>query len=75
MPNHLADQRIAATLARRAARAQGISGREIARRMQVTQVYVSRRLSGAVEFSENDIRRFAEVLNVPASSLLEEGTK
>ena len=75
MKNHDNASRVAAGNARAFAARQKLSGREIARRLELTPVYVSRRLSGEVEFSESDIRRFAEVLEIPAASLLTEGNQ
>ena len=60
----------AASNARALAARKKISGREIARRLGLTPVYVSRRLSGDVEFTESDIKSFASVLSVPAAALL-----
>lgn len=75
MKSHIVTERIAAGNARAEAARQKLSGREIARRMDVTSVYVARRLSGDVEFSESDLRRFAAVLDVPVIVLLSEATR
>lgn len=42
-----------------------ISGRELARRMDATAVYVSRRLSGEVELSASDLASISEILDIP----------
>lgn len=68
-------ERTAATNASAFAARQKLSGREIARRLDLTPMYVARRLSGEVEFSESDLRRFAEVLDVPVIVLLSEATR
>ena len=65
-----AQRATAAQNARALAARRKLSGREIARRLELSAVYVSRRLSGEVEFSETDIRSFASVLQVPAADLL-----
>lgn len=67
-----ASRTTAADNARAIAARQKLSGREIARRLERTPVYVSRRLSGEVEFSESDIRGFAAVLDIAAADLLED---
>lgn len=72
MKTQVVATRIAAGNARAEAARQKISGREIARRLDLPQMYVSRRLSGEVEFSESDLRRFAQVLNISAATLLGE---
>lgn len=72
MPNHRLSERSAAQRARVIATRKKLSGREIARRLDLSPVYVSRRLSGEVEFSETDLLRFAGVLGVPAALLLGE---
>lgn len=75
MKSHDNAKRVAASNARAVAARQKLSGREIARRLDTTPVYVSRRLSGEVEFSESDLRRFADVLDVPVTALLSEVTR
>ncbi|WP_141886000.1 helix-turn-helix domain-containing protein [Leucobacter komagatae] len=65
-------ERTAAANARAQAARQKLSGREIARRLDFSPVYVSRRLSGEVEFSESDLHSFASVLGVTAATLLGE---
>lgn len=67
--------RVAAENARAFAARQKLSGREIARRLELSPIYVSRRLSGEVEFSETDILRFAQVLNVSAALLLHKASR
>ncbi len=52
-----------------------MSGRELARRIAKSAVYVNRRISGEVEFSESDIRSIAAVLGVTAAKLLGETTE
>ena len=47
-----------------------ITGAELARRLEVTQPYMSRRLTGEVEFRYSDLERIAEALDVPLSRLL-----
>lgn len=51
---------------------QDVSGRELARRINVTPVYVSRRISGAVDPSSTDLERFAEALGVTVGRLFGE---
>jgi len=57
---------VAPALRAEAARAN-LSGREIARRLNVSAVYVSRRLSGEVECTATDLQRFAALLDVPVA--------
>lgn len=73
MTNQRPTERSAAQRARVIATRKKLSGREIARRLNLSPVYVSRRLSGEVEFSETDLRSFASVLGVTAALLLGEG--
>lgn len=54
---------------------QRISGRELARRLGNTQMYVARRLSGEVDPSAGDLAAFAAVLQVPVASFFGEVTK
>lgn len=49
---------------------QKISGRELARRLGETPMWVQRRVSGQGPTTVDDLARIAEVLNVPASSLI-----
>lgn len=55
---------------------QKISRRELARRLHVSQSFVSRRLSpnGDVEFSVGEIEEIAAILGVPVSKLIPRGT-
>lgn len=55
--------------------AQGISGRELARRLNVSHAYVSRRLSGEVDCSATDLVNIAEALDLPISALLSEDAR
>lgn len=50
--------------------AQGISGRKLARDLNMSAPYIARRLSGEVEFTESDIRMVAARLNVSPAELL-----
>ena len=49
---------------------QRMSGRELARRLDVPPSWVHRRLTAEQEISVDDLVRIAAVLNVPAVSLL-----
>lgn len=52
---------------------QKMSGRELARRLGVTPVYVSRRLRGEVDPSASDLAAIAKILEVTVGSLFGEG--
>ena len=58
-------EEIRALLARRS-----MSGSELARRVGVTQPYMSRRLTGEIAFDVDDLQAIAEVLDVQPSDLL-----
>jgi len=62
---------VSAELRAEAAR-QRLSGRELARRLDLTPVYVARRLSGQVEPSASDLASFAAVLQVPVGKFFGE---
>jgi transcriptional regulator with XRE-family HTH domain len=49
---------------------QHVSGSELARRMDVSQAYVSRRLRAEVPFNLAELDLVAEVLAVPVSQFL-----
>jgi transcriptional regulator with XRE-family HTH domain len=49
---------------------QHVSGSELARRMDVSQAFVSRRLSAKVPFNLAELDRVAEVLDVPVEQFL-----
>lgn len=51
---------------------QGISQRELARRVGVDQKWVQRRLTGVIEFRPSDIEAVATALDVPLSRFLVE---
>lgn len=48
---------------------QQMSGSELARRLGMTQPYLSRRLTGEVDFRIGELERIAEVLGVPVAQL------
>jgi transcriptional regulator with XRE-family HTH domain len=52
-----------------------MSGRELARRLDVSPGWVSYRLSGEQEIGTNDLQRIAAVLGVSASDLLPPSTR
>lgn len=54
---------------------QRISGRELARRLDLTPVYVSRRVSGAVDLSSADLALFAAALDMPVGRFFGESDK
>lgn len=49
---------------------QGLSARELARRIGVTQSYLAARMSGDVEFRTGDLEKIAEALSVPVSKFI-----
>lgn len=49
---------------------QKISGRELARRMGESPMWVQRRTSGGGPITVDELTRFATVLGVPAATLL-----
>jgi transcriptional regulator with XRE-family HTH domain len=49
---------------------QGVSGRELARRVGVDQKWVQRRLTGEIEVRPSDLEKIADALVVPVSRLL-----
>lgn len=49
---------------------QGISQRELARRVGVDQKWVQRRLTGVIEFRPSDIEAVATALDVPVQKFL-----
>lgn len=67
------DASVAANVRRYCAE-QGISGRELARRLGTTAPYVARRLAGEVEFSATDLQRVSDALGVQVSALFGEPT-
>lgn len=48
-----------------------LTGRKIARALGMSEVYVSRRLTGQVPFNVNDLSAIAELLDVPISRFFE----
>lgn len=46
---------------------QNISGRDLARRMGVSNDYAARRIAGRIPFSADDLRTIAFLLEVPIS--------
>jgi transcriptional regulator with XRE-family HTH domain len=48
-----------------------ISSRKIAHQLGWSEVYLSRRLTGAVPFNVNDLAAVAEILDLPISSLFD----
>jgi transcriptional regulator with XRE-family HTH domain len=63
----LAAENLSAELARK-----GLSDREAANRLGLTNVYVSRRANGTVEMSVSDLDLFAGFLGIPMTRLLED---
>jgi transcriptional regulator with XRE-family HTH domain len=63
----LAADNLSAELARK-----GLSDREAANRLGLTNVYVSRRANGSVEMSVSDLDLFAGFLGIPMTRLLED---
>lgn len=51
---------------------KGMSGRDLARQLGVSQPWVGYRLSGKQEIGVNDLARIASVLEVPVTALLPE---
>lgn len=49
---------------------QGLSARELARRIGVTQSYLAARMSGDVEFRTGDLEKIAAALEVPVSKFI-----
>lgn len=58
-------ERVRATLAE-----LGVSGAELARRMNVKQPYIARRLGGDVPWRAVDLQRAADVLGVPVARFM-----
>jgi transcriptional regulator with XRE-family HTH domain len=56
-------------------RQRRISASELARRTNTTQQYMSRRLTGAVEFNLSDLESIAGALDVPVRQLVDAGTR
>lgn len=56
---------------RRELERQQVSGRELARRLAVAPMYISRRLSGETELKVSDVTSIAEALGVPVTDLIE----
>lgn len=52
---------------------RGVTGVELAKRLGVTQPWMSRRLTGAVEFRASELESVARALDVPLTRLLPEG--
>ena len=50
-----------------------LSASELARRIDVTQPYISRRLTGEIAFDVDDLARIAKALDVPVSQLFPRG--
>lgn len=53
---------------------QGISARELARRIDVTQSYLWARMNGDVEFRTGDLEKIADALGVPVSKFMPDTT-
>jgi transcriptional regulator with XRE-family HTH domain len=54
---------------------KSISGVRLAKQMGTTQQYLSRRLTGEVDFRSADLERIAEILDVPVSIFLRGDTE
>lgn len=50
---------------------QGVSGRELARRLNVDQKWVQRRLIGDIEVRPSDLEKIAAALDVPVTRFLD----
>jgi transcriptional regulator with XRE-family HTH domain len=51
-------------------REKGVTGSELARRLDFKQPYISRRLTGEVEFRADELIAIAAVLDVPVAQFL-----
>jgi transcriptional regulator with XRE-family HTH domain len=49
---------------------QGVSARELSRRLSVSQPYIHRRLNGDVQFRVDELDKIAAVLGVPVATFL-----
>lgn len=70
MANQSHDSAVAARV-RALLTAQGMSGRKLARDLNLSAPYVARRLAGEVEFTESDIRLVAIRLGVTPAYLID----
>jgi transcriptional regulator with XRE-family HTH domain len=52
---------------------QDVTGIELARRLGVKQPYLSRRLTGTVEFRVTELQAIAKALDVPVGRLVPDG--
>lgn len=57
---------------RRLASERGVSGRQLARDLGKKPPYISRRLTGKVEFSSSDLTLLANYFNVPVATFFGE---
>ncbi|QDF17489.1 helix-turn-helix DNA-binding domain protein [Gordonia phage PhrostedPhlake] len=72
MPNASLAQRVAGNVRAEMARI-GYSQSALARKMNRTQQYVSRRVSGYVPFDVAELDEIAQILGVPIESFFREG--
>lgn len=71
MPNNTTVERVAANVRAELAR-KGITQTDLAVKLNKSQPFISRRLSGRVAFDVADLASIAEVLNIPITSLITE---
>lgn len=71
MPNNSTVERVAANVRAELAR-KGVTQSDLAAKLNKSQPFISRRLSGRVAFDVADLAGIAAVLNVSISSLLDE---
>lgn len=70
MQNKPAVERVAANVRAELAR-KGITQTDLAAKLDKSQPFISRRLSGRVAFDVSDLADIAEVLNIPMAVLVE----
>ncbi|QHB37266.1 helix-turn-helix DNA binding domain protein [Gordonia phage Gudmit] len=67
MPNNSLAQRVAGNVRAEMAR-HGCSQSTLARKMQRTQQYVSRRVTGHIPFDVSELEEISQILDVPVES-------